>query len=98
MKSRIIFYFVVLVLLAMLSGCVNTSHSVELLDDIEELSAQLSGITQKEVHKLLGSPAGTLSGFWGDTYYNSDEQMVIIYYDADGKVELVKMADVSPER
>lgn len=50
-------------------------------------------MSQAEVHKFLGEPVGQLSGFWGDIYQNSEKQSVIVYYDENGKVELVKSAD-----
>ena len=86
-----------LALFVALIGCNKTSDTQKLLDDIGALSDKITGITQNEVHELLGSPAGKLSGFWGDMYYNSNEQAVIIYYDANGEVELVKMAEFPAE-
>lgn len=97
MKKKISLCAAILALFVALIGCGKTSDPQKWLDDIEALSDKVTGITQNEVHKLLGSPAGKLSGFWGDMYYNSDEQAVIIYYDADGKVELVKMAEIPTE-
>ena len=89
MKKKIILCVAVLALFVALIGCDKTSDTQKLLDDIGALSDKVTGITQNEVHELLGSPAGKLSGFWGDMYYNSDDQAVIIYYDADGKVKTV---------
>lgn len=97
MKKKIILYIAVLALFVALIGCDKASDTKKLLDDIGALSNKVIGITQNEVHELLGSPAGNLSGFWGDVYYNSDDQAVIIYYDADGKVELVKMTEIPAE-
>lgn len=97
MKKIIILCVAVLALFVALIGCDKISDTRIMLDDIGALSDKVTGITQNEVHELLGSPAGKLSGFWGDMYYNSDDQAVIIYYDADGKVELVKIAEVSAE-
>ena len=97
MKKKISLCAAFLALFVALIGCDKTSDAQKWLDDIEVLSDKVTGITQDEVHELLGSPAGKLSGFWGDMYYNSDEQAVIIYYDADGKVELVKMAEIPTE-
>ena len=97
MKKKIILCVAVLTLFVALIGCNKTSETQKLLDDIGALSDKVTGITQNEVHELLGSPAGKLSGFWGDMYYNSNEQAVIIYYDANGEVELVKMAEFPAE-
>ena len=97
MKKKIILCAAVLALSVALVGCDKITDTGNLIDSIEAISDKVTGITQNEVHELLGSPAGKLSGFWGDIYYTSDDKEVIIYYDADGNVEHVKIVEIPIE-
>ena len=82
---------VVLAMAVMLAlvGCEKTKNPQTLLDDTEELTSEIVGKSQDEVHKLLGEPSGKLFGFWGEVYYNSDKQEIVLYYDTNGTVENV---------
>lgn len=63
------------------------ANPINLLDDIDSFNEHCSGVSLDTVHLLFGNPQGMLSGFWGDIYFNSDNQAVIIYYDENGKVD-----------
>lgn len=91
--KKIVISLIVLMAVMCLCSCRNDSSRTHLIEDIEKLSTELHGMSQAEVHELLGKPVGELSGFWGDIYQNSEKQSVIVYYDENGKVELVKSTD-----
>lgn len=59
-----------------------------MLDDIDVFNECCSGMSYTTVHMLLGEPSGGLSGFWGDIYFDSNDEAVIIYYDSNGNVDL----------
>ena len=67
----------------------NISESGETvpLADVERIQA---GMTVDEVHSILGTHHGMLSGFWGDVYYVDNGHQAIIYYDSNGKVQEVR--------
>lgn len=52
--------------------------------------AHLLGQSREDVLQILGEPDGVLSGFYGDVWDLEDGTSVILYYDADSRVELVK--------
>lgn len=58
------------------------------------------GIMRDEVHKIMGEPVGMLSGLFGDIYKLDEGSNIIIYYDADSKVNRIKktesLVDTSP--
>lgn len=93
LMKKIAISLIVLMAVMCLCSCKNDSSGTHLIEDIEKLSTELQGMSQAEVHELLGEPVGELSGFWGDIYQNSEKQSVIVYYDENGKVELVKSTD-----
>lgn len=92
MKKR---YLVLAIAFALMifTGCEKTADAADLLADIDLLCEEIIGVSQDKVYELIGEPAGSLSGFWGDVYYNASGQAVLIYYDEHGNVALVKMAD-----
>lgn len=61
-----------------------------LLDDLDEFNDNYIGMSVNTVHVLLGKPSGGLSGMWGDIYFDSDNEAVIIYYNSSGCVELAR--------
>lgn len=71
-------------------------HGIPTLKQIEEQGAewandQLTGHSREQLQKIWGEADGVLSGFWGDIYHVPDSYMsVIVYYDADGVIELIK--------
>jgi hypothetical protein len=73
-----------------MSGC---NEKVKSNVDAVTYSRWLETATQDEVHKILGEPTGTLSGFWGDIYHLVNGTKIFIYYDATGKVEYIKTYD-----
>lgn len=91
--KKVAISLIVLMAVMCLCSCKNNSSETHLIEDIEKLSTELQGMSQAEVHEFLGEPVGELSGFWGDIYQNSEKQSVIVYYDENGKVELVKSTD-----
>lgn len=58
----------------------------------EDLEALL-GVSIESIHERFGEPTATLSGFWGEIYQLDDDMEVIIYYDADGMVNLIRSGD-----
>ncbi len=74
-------------LVTTLNGCKPIIDSCSLLNDIDVFNECCSGMSYKAVHMLLGDPPGGLSGFYGDIYFDSDNEAVIIYYDSNGNVD-----------
>lgn len=54
----------------------------------------LLGVSIERIHERFGEPDGTLSGFWGEIYQLDDGLEVILYYDADGMVNIVRAGDM----
>lgn len=50
------------------------------------------GMSHDDVHKIMGEPIGMLSGLFGEIYKLDDGSNMIIYYDAESKVNHIKMA------
>ncbi len=46
----------------------------------------VKGMSQDDVHQILGEPTGILSGFYGDTYILENGTTIIIYYNHETKV------------
>ena len=63
----------------------------------EKLNKQLIGILRADLLNVWGEPDGHLSGFWGDTWQLGNEkgEHIIVYYDQNGIIENVKVADLS---
>ncbi len=51
----------------------------------------LIGYQRDQLHSVWGNPQGMLSGFWGDIWEVDDETNLIVYYDAEGIIEYVKV-------
>lgn len=106
MKKLIITAMFVCILL--LSSCSTESDSVDVLD-IAEISGLVTekGYTEEDFQDELlgknrdgiinawGEPDGMLSGFWGDIWLLSDEsdKQIILYYDQDGIIENIRIAE-----
>lgn len=58
----------------------------------------IKGISQKEVHNILGDSLNELSGFWGEGYFIDNGTKVIIYYDSDGNIDVVTVFDKNDNR
>lgn len=88
-------YFLVLCMVIVMccifiSGCKkNTESSNSALN----LADSIKGTYQDEVHKTLGKPLSTLSGFWGDVYTLDNDTKIVVYYDKTGKVEKITVSD-----
>lgn len=80
-------------LILALSANKTASDPVNLLDNVDSFNERFSGVSSDTVHLLLGDPQGSLSGFWGDIYFNSDDQAVIIYYDENGRVDFARSGE-----
>lgn len=89
-----------LVFVVALTGCLSSADGTDnlpKLDEIadltqEQLDEKLTGLSQGDVHNSWGEPDGMLSGFWGDIYHVPDHcESIILYYDADGIVETIKV-------
>lgn len=73
-----------------ISGLVTEDGYTE--DDFQE---ELFGQYREDIIGVWGEPDGMLSGFWGDIWHLSDEsnKQMIIYYDKDGMVEDIRIAE-----
>lgn len=107
MKKFIIITAMVACIL-MLSSCSGNSDSVDIVD-IAEISGlvtekgyteddfqdELLGKNRDSIINAWGEPDGVLSGFWGDIWLLSDEsnKQIIIYYDQDGIIENIRIAE-----
>lgn len=58
----------------------------------------IKGISQKEVHNILGDSLNELSGFWGEGYFIDNGTKVIVYYDSDGNIDVVTIFDKNDNR
>lgn len=65
---------------------------------IENFSGIEVGTPQAEIHKKFGKPSGMLSGLRGDMYTVDDKTTIIVYYDKDGLVDLIKVAGADGSR
>lgn len=65
----------------------------------EEMEAKLKGEHRDNIIASWGEPDGHLSGFWGEVWFLDDvkDKKVILYYDADGCVENVRIGSRSKE-
>lgn len=72
-------------LIMTLMGC-DQKEAKSTPDPAGAYSDWIETTTQEEVHKLLGEPTATLSGFWGDIYAFANGTKLFLYYDADGTV------------
>lgn len=63
----------------------------------ERILEELSGQNNASLAEAWGAPDAILSGLWGDIWYLSEEsgKEIIVYYDKDGFVEHIKIADRS---
>ncbi len=67
----------------------------ECADVTKEVIASIPiGTTIADVYKLLGLPQSMLSGMHGDIYYTGGENMSIIYYDSEQRVEFIKHTQI----
>ncbi len=58
----------------------------------EELYDLLHGISSEDIQAKWGEPDGMLSGFRGDTWALEDDYTLILYYDAEGCVDTIKIS------
>lgn len=58
----------------------------------------IKGISQKEVHNILGDSLNELSGFWDEGYFIDNGTKVIVYYDSDGNIDVVTIFDKNDNR
>ncbi len=84
MKTLVAF---ICTLVTALSGYNSIIDSSSLINDIDAFNECCYGMSYNTVHMLLGEPSGGLSGLWGDIYFNSNDEAVIIYYDNSGNVD-----------
>lgn len=55
------------------------------------------GMSQDEVHRIMGEPGGMLSGLYGEIYKLDDGSGVVIYYDSESKVNHIKLTELQVE-
>lgn len=65
----------------------------------EEVEEKLKGEYRDNIIASWGEPDGHLSGFWGEVWFLDDtkDKKIILYYDADGCVENVRIGSKSKE-
>ncbi len=56
---------------------------------VDYASEKIIGYANTQLSEVWGKPQGQLSGFWGDIWEAGDYN-IIVYYDSNGKAELVK--------
>lgn len=63
----------------------------------EEIEEKLKGEYRENILVSWGEPDGKLSGFWGEVWFLDEEKdkKIILYYDAEGYVENVRIGSVS---
>ncbi len=60
----------------------------------EDFKLRMEGIHVNEVTAVWGPPDNHLSGMWGDIWFMEEAgRFVTIYYDAEGKVEEVRLSE-----
>lgn len=99
MKKR---FATALACLLLLTGCGKNldnipSRELVLQEGAEWAEEKLAGYTPDDLREVWGEPDGTLSGMWGEIWFLDAEHTgrITVYYDADGKVENVRM-DTAP--
>lgn len=54
---------------------------------------KIEGYTREAILYIWDEPDGALFGRWGDVWEIENGESIIVYYDVDGKVADVKLAD-----
>lgn len=54
---------------------------------------KIEGYTRDAIVTIWGERDGTLFGLWGDIWEVKEGEGIIVYYDTDGKVNYVKLAE-----
>ena len=60
------------------------------LEENAEYDGALLGCHVDELHEAWGEPDGFLNGLWGECWDVSEQDFLIVYFDADGRAEHVK--------
>ena len=84
----------VLVMLLALAGCQsNKPIQREQVKNFtqEQLEEKLEGLTAESLCEAWGEPDGRLSGFWGYVWEVDSQSQIVIYFDRDGCVEIVRI-------
>ncbi len=94
------------VLALSLVGCAKPDEDVMTLKELNSFRTEkgytaewfledLEGIHLEDIHQVWGKPDGTLSGFWGESWYLDETKTakVTLYYDADGRVETLRLEE-----
>lgn len=58
---------------------------------VDSENNELIGYQRDQLHSVWGKPHGMLSGFWGDIWKVDDQINLVVYYDAAGIIEYVKV-------
>ena len=88
MKRKCFFIFCMVLFMIGIVGC---AKDIQSDNTAKRFSDVVIGTHQDEVHRVLGEPSGTLSGFYGDIYMLDNGTQIIVYYTDDQKVEHVKI-------
>ena len=88
--------------LLVLAGCAKNldnipSKELVLQEGVEWAEEKLNGYTPDDLREVWGEPDGMLSGMWGEIWFVDEYHTarVTVYYDANGKVENVRL-DTAP--
>ena len=59
----------------------------------EYATGKLEGYTRDSIVYIWGEPDGTLFGMWGEIWETKEGDAIIVYFDSEGKVSHVKLAE-----
>lgn len=104
--KKIALFVPALILALCVTGCSGKSGSIPDIATIsglvtekgyteEDILKELSGQSNASLAEAWGAPDGMLSGFWGDIWNLSEYtgRHIIVYYDSDGVVDYVIIAE-----
>lgn len=72
-------------------GIIGCSKEDSVTKPLPNISENLIGALQDDVHRVLGEPSGKLAGFTGDIYIFDNGTQMIFYYDDEMKIEQIKI-------
>ncbi len=93
-----------LVLALSLVACAKPKEDVMTLQELHSFRTEkgytaewfledLEGVYLEDIHRVWGKPDGTLSGFWGETWFldETETAKITLYYNAKGCVENLRV-------
>lgn len=109
MKKKVLIFIIIILIIAGLVGTwfygyhnrksMDNIPSKEIMADYlkeqgeEYATGKIEGYSRDAIGYIWGEPDGTLSGLWGEIWETEDGDAIIVYFDSEGKVCYVKMAE-----